>query len=112
MDRFLHADVRAAAADVAGHRSVDVVVGRLGVLVEQRDGRHDLPRLAVPALDDVGLGPRLLYRVQTVGGQPFDRGDLFRGDAARGGDARTDGLAVDVHRTRATLRHTATELRA
>src|SRR3979490_2929620 len=38
--------VGAAAADV-GHRLVDIGVARLRIFLEQRCGRHDLPRLAV-----------------------------------------------------------------
>src|SRR5712691_7567412 len=38
--------VGATAADV-GHRRVDVGVARIGVFLEQRGGRHDLPGLAV-----------------------------------------------------------------
>src|SRR5262249_36839275 len=44
--------VGAAAADV-GHRLVDVGIGRLRLFREQRRRRHDLPRLAVPALRDI-----------------------------------------------------------
>src|SRR6266705_3345174 len=41
--------ISAAAADV-GHRRVDVCVRRVGVFLEQRRSRHDLPGLAVAAL--------------------------------------------------------------
>src|SRR5215472_2535187 len=44
--------VGTAAADV-GHRLVDVGVGRLGLLCEERRRGHDLPRLAVAALRHV-----------------------------------------------------------
>src|SRR5687768_8054679 len=39
-----------ATADVARHGGVDVGVGGLGLLGQQRRGRHDLARLAVAAL--------------------------------------------------------------
>src|SRR5260221_8295051 len=42
LDRVADAAVGPAAADVAGHRRVDVGVGRLGGLRQQRRGRHDL----------------------------------------------------------------------
>src|SRR5215831_16189508 len=42
LDRGTDAAVGAAAADVAGHRRVDVGVGRLGGVGEQRCRRHDL----------------------------------------------------------------------
>src|SRR5215472_12651338 len=44
--------IGAAPADV-GHRLVDVGVGRLGLLCEERRRGHDLPRLAVAALRHV-----------------------------------------------------------
>ena len=50
LDRFANADIGAAAADVAGHRIVDVGVGRMRIACEQRRRRHDLARLAVAAL--------------------------------------------------------------
>src|SRR5712691_2951745 len=42
--------IGAAAADVAGHRGIDVGIARLRRGGEQRRGRHDLPRLAIAAL--------------------------------------------------------------
>ena len=70
--------VRAAAADV-GHRLVDVRVGRIRVLREQRRGGHDLPGLAVAALRDVEREPRLLHRVRTGRRQAFDGDDPVGG---------------------------------
>src|SRR5688572_19776157 len=52
VDRGADALISAAAADV-GHGLVDVPVGRLRLLREQRRGRHDLPRLAIAALGHV-----------------------------------------------------------
>src|SRR5262252_9022808 len=46
LDRFANADIRAAAADVAGHRVVDVGTGRTRVAREQRRSGHDLAGLA------------------------------------------------------------------
>src|SRR5690242_11835871 len=58
-----YALIGAAAADV-GHRRVDIGVGRLGVLPQERRRGHDLPRLTVAALRHVELGPGLLYGVR------------------------------------------------
>src|SRR5689334_2542095 len=46
LDGRADAAVRAAAADVAGHRVVDVGVGRMGVARQQGRRRHDLAGLA------------------------------------------------------------------
>src|SRR6185436_4574620 len=102
-----YALVGAAAADV-GHRRVDVGIGGLLVLGEQRCCRHELPGLAVAALRHVQLRPSLLHRVAGVARQPFDGGDPVAGlhIADRNG-ARADQLPVQVHRTGAALRHAA-----
>src|SRR5215469_2599779 len=52
--------VAAAAAQVAGHRRVDLRDAWLRGLREQRAGRHDLPGLAVTALHDIDFEPRRL----------------------------------------------------
>src|SRR5688572_23664807 len=72
----------AAAADVAGHRGVDVRVRRPRLLLEQRGGRHDLAGLAVAALRDVELDPRLLDGMAAIRREAFDRRDRLRADGA------------------------------
>ena len=69
--------VGAAAADVAAQGGVDVGVGGVGLGRQQCGRGHDLPRLAVAALDHVQLGPGPLHRVVAVGGQALDGGDLL-----------------------------------
>src|SRR5205807_10157420 len=73
--------------------------------------RHDLPGLAIPALDDVELGPGLLDRVAAVRRKAFDGGDLSFADRGDRKHAGADCLAVEVDGTGATLRHPAPELR-
>src|SRR5512146_1773997 len=53
VDGRADARVGAAAADVAGHRLVDVGVARVRLGLEQRHRAHDLARLAVAALRHV-----------------------------------------------------------
>src|SRR4051812_22980858 len=52
VNRFADALAGAAATDV-GHRLVDVLVGRVRLLLQQRRRRHDLAGLAVAALRHV-----------------------------------------------------------
>ena len=78
VDRLADADIRAAPAHVAVHRLIDVGVGRLRLLLQQRRRRHDLPGLAVAALGDVDLLPRLLHGMRAVGRQSLDRRDRAR----------------------------------
>ena len=83
MDRLAHLLEGAAAADV-GDRGVDVGVGGLRLVLQQRRHRHDHARLAVAALRHVVLEPGLLHLVQrAAGGEAFDRGDLLAVDRAR-----------------------------
>src|SRR5215211_411090 len=96
-----------AAADV-GHRLVDVGIGRLRLLLQQRRGRHDLPGLAVAALRHVNRGPGLLHRVRRASGQALDGDDLVaRLHGAERERAGALHLAIDVHRARAALRDAA-----
>src|SRR6202011_2203870 len=60
LDRFANADIGPAAADVAGHRVVDIGIGRMRVAGEERRSGHDLARLAVAALNDLPVEPGLL----------------------------------------------------
>ena len=64
LDRAVDALIGAAAADVAGHGGVDLRVGRLRRLGEERRRRHDLARLAVAALRHLLGDPRLLQRMR------------------------------------------------
>src|SRR6266404_4795269 len=99
--------IGAAAADV-GHRLVDVLVGRLRVLLQQRGRRHDLSRLAVAALRHVERRPCLLHGMRAGGRKRLDGDDLV-GELQRtdGTGAGTPHFAVDMHRARAALRDAA-----
>src|SRR5258706_2170970 len=112
MDRFAHLLEGAAATDI-GDRGVDVRVGGLGLLLEERRHRHDHSRLAVAALRHVVLDPGLLHLVQLAAfGEAFDGGDLLPGSSADREGAGADGRAVDVDRAGAALRDAATVFRA
>ena len=55
------AHVGAASANIPGHRCVDIGIGRLWRLVQERRRGHDLPGLAITALNDLLVEPRLLH---------------------------------------------------
>src|SRR5258707_6881181 len=99
--------IGAAAADI-GHRLIDVLFGRLGVLLEQSRGRHDLSGLAIAALRHVEPGPGLLDGMRGVGRKALVGDDLVAGfEAAERDRAGALHLAVDVHRAGAALRNAA-----
>ncbi len=97
MDRFADAGIGAAAADVAAHRGVDVVIARIRHALEQGGGAHDLSRLAVAALRDIEFAPGDLDRVAAVFGQPLDRRDGLALGRGNGNHAGAHGLPVDMH---------------
>src|SRR5882724_5743472 len=83
------------------------------VLREQCRCRHDLTRLAVAALHDLEVEPRLLYLL--AGRRLPDRldgGDFLAGGRGHRGNTRADRLAVELHGAGPAQRHAAAELRA
>ena len=81
LDGLTDAHVGSAAADVAGHALIDVGVGRLWDQVDDRGRAHDLAGLAVAALHDLQVEPRLLHGLAGRSrANAFDGGDLAVGD--------------------------------
>ena len=90
--------VSGASADGAGDRCPDLVVGGIGVLVEQGAGRHQHPRCAEAALQRVELVEALLDRIQLpVDLECLDRADLMTRAHRRQDRARLDRLAVHLN---------------
>src|SRR5260370_27004874 len=80
--------ITAAAADVAAHRTVDLVFGRVLVRRDQCGGLHDLARLAIPALRDIQGAPGFLHRMVALRIEPLDRRHRPPGSIVYGGGAR------------------------
>src|SRR5262249_53003343 len=113
LDRFANAQIGPATTDVAGHRAVDVGIGRTRGAGEQRRRRHDLARLAVATLHDLAVEPRLLdLGAHRCRADRLDGSDIGRSDAVERSNAGTDGGAVLMHSARAAQRHPAAKLRA
>ena len=106
--------IGAAAADVAGHGEVDVAVGRLGFVLEQRaTRRHDLARLAVAALRHVERDPGGLHRIRDlVGFAPSIVVTSAPSSVDIGVTHERARLAVEVHGAGAALGDAAAELGA
>ena len=64
------AQIGSAAAQIAVHGGVDIFVGGLRRLGEQRRGGHHLSGLAVAALRHVDLLPGDLHRMRAIGERP------------------------------------------
>src|SRR5437899_7228457 len=103
----------AAAANVARPRLVDIAVGGRGVLRQQRAGGHDLAGLAVAALDDLEVEPRLLdLLADGCGADALDGRDGMADRGAHRRDARSSWYAVEVHGAGAAQCGAAAELGA
>src|SRR6478672_1640038 len=112
LDRAQDAHVGAAAALEAGERVLDLRLGRLLVLIEERGRGHDPAIDAIAALRHLLLDIGLLDRVRLFRRAEARQGDdLAVPDRRHRGHAGAYGLAVDVHRAGAALRQTAAEMR-
>jgi len=76
MDRAPDALICAAATQSACHGSINIGIGWVRVLCDERSRSHNLPGLAVAALCHVFREPRLLQRVRTIGRKSLNRRDL------------------------------------
>src|SRR5262245_39142853 len=104
VDRLAHLLEGAAAADI-GDGLVDVLVGRLRLLLQERRHRHDHAALAIAALRNIIGDPGLLHLVQGAVGtaEPLDGGDVLAGGLADRHAAGAHRHAVDMDRAGAAL---------
>src|SRR5258708_11949925 len=112
MDGSSNSRIGSAAADVARHRLVNVLIRRLGFFAQQHGGAHQLPRLAVAALRNVLLQPRALQRITQIRRQSLDGRDSLSRRTRHWRDARAHRVSIDVHRAGAALRHAASIFRS
>ena len=110
MDRRPNPLISSAAAEIARHGRVDILVGGILVVLKKCDRLHDLAGLAVAALRHPDLHPRLLHGMH--GRDAFNSRDLGATDVAHGSRAGADGRAVLVDSACAAQRHAATEFRS
>src|SRR5216683_3417072 len=96
VDCLAHLLEGAAAANI-GDGFVDVLVGRLRLLLEKRCHRHDHAALAIAALRHVVVDPGLLHLVQgAASGETFNGGDLLANGFADLYAARAHRHAIDM----------------
>src|SRR6185436_3972675 len=98
VDRLANLLEGSATADI-GDGLVDVLVGRLRLLLEKGCDGHDHAALAIAALRNVVGHPRLLHPVKraVVAGKAFDRGDLLAGRLADRDPAGAHRDPIDVN---------------
>src|SRR5882757_4289130 len=108
VDRLAHLLEGAAAADI-GDGVVDIVVGRLRVVLQQRRHRHDHAALAIAALRHVTGDPGQLHLVHhAVDGEALDGGDVLAGGFVDRDAAGAHRDAVDMDGAGAALCDAAT----
>src|SRR5947207_4536823 len=105
--------IAGAAAEVALDPLANLALGWRWVVLQQRHGRHDHPRRAVPALKPVLLPKAGLQRVKgAVRREPFDRGDRRSVGLDREDRARLRAPAVDEDGAGAALTGVAPDVRS
>src|SRR5260370_8603227 len=80
VDRRADTDIGGAAAEIARHRQVDVMVGRFANRLQERDRADDLSRLTVAALGHVARDPGALHGGRLPSRNAFDGGNLRLAD--------------------------------
>src|SRR5437879_5720957 len=95
LDSRADSHIGAAPTDVPRHGGVDIVIGRVGLGREQRRRGHDLAGLAIAALRDLEIEPRLLdLPAGRSGTDGLDRGDALAGRGSDRRDAWAARLAI------------------
>jgi hypothetical protein len=112
LDGSANARICHAAADIPGHNSVNVAIARIGIVLEQSGGLHDLAGLTVSALRNLQFEPRGLQWMLAGWVQSLDSRHLCPGNRPNPGYARTRGTSFDMHSAGATKTNSASELRA
>src|ERR1700681_2635158 len=124
LDRRQDARISATTAEMAVHGRADLILGRILRRAEKIRSLNHHPVLAIPAMRDLNINPRLLQRMQRrrsrrrptllrpQSRQALERRDLLPAHSRHRSDARTDLLPVQQHRAGTTLRQAATKPRA
>ncbi len=112
-DRLDDLLIAGATAEIPFQTVPDLLFGRLGILLQQRNGRHDHSGRAVAALQSVFLPKGILHRMQLFTlRQPFDGCHLSAVRLDRQAGAGLEGAAFHVHRAGSALAGVATDVGA
>jgi hypothetical protein len=101
VDRLANPFIGTAPAQVAVHGLGDLLIGRIRRLRQKSSRGHYLPCLAIAALRNLFLNPRLLQDMQAIRTQPFYRRDRFPHDLRHRRGAGSHGCALNMHGTSA-----------
>src|SRR5688572_28334941 len=113
LHRFHDVDIAGAAAEVAFEAVDDLVLGRVGIVLQQPRDRHDHARRAEAALERMTFGERALHGMQlAILGETLDRHDVGAVRLHREHRARLHRAAVQMHRAAAALARVAADVRA
>src|SRR5207302_8579004 len=96
VDRLADSQVRTTAAKV-GDLPLNINIGWVRILRQERRRCHDLSGLAIAALRHVPLAPSNLRRMLSVSRQAFNRSDFLSHCLTDSRDAGPDRFAVQVN---------------
>jgi hypothetical protein len=100
-----------AATYVAGHGGIDSGIVGTGITYQKRGCRHDLTRLAIPALHNFKVQPGVLNLLASCGiPDCLNRRDCRFSDALDRGYARAYRLTVEMNCAGSAQRHAASKL--
>tara|TARA_R110002073_G_scaffold303128_1_gene471086 strand:+ start:29498 stop:29929 length:432 start_codon:yes stop_codon:yes gene_type:complete len=109
-DGFANANIGSAAAQVATHAFVNIVICRCGNFAQKRYCTHDLAGLAVTTLWHFKPNPSLAHRIGCGPFKTFDGNHFLVAYRTDWRNTRSPRLAANVHCARAALRDTAAVL--
>src|SRR5437016_86238 len=105
--------IGAAAAEIAAHEFANAGIRGRATFLDERDGRHDLARGAIAALEAVMFDKGRLHGMKRLATrQPLYRGNRLTLDLSGEGEAGDDAFAIDVDGAGTACPHVATFLRA
>jgi hypothetical protein len=105
-----NARVSAAPTDIADVL-IDIAVGGLGNLLQERCRCHQHAGLTIAALRNIHLDPEALQRMARVGAQSLDGPDVSSNSRLQWKLTGPHGSTIDVYRAGPALGDTTTELR-
>ena len=97
----------AATSTNVGHGLIDVLIGGLGLALQECSGGQNLSRLAVAALGHIKVFPCHLHGVARIGRESLNGGDVFALSGRVGIRARPHRCAIHQDRASTALGHAA-----
>jgi len=99
LDGFAYALVGTTATDISLHSRVNVLIRGIGIVAQQRNGRHNLSGLTIPALRHLFGDPGFLHPVQSLRSNALYGSNLLTAYRTYRQTAAAHRQAIQVYRT-------------